>query len=118
VVFCIPEQPELRAKQHHEPRAGVLTVSAFIQVYPLRIMEHFRTLYGPLTLTESESGSSASSPIPETPTNIVDGPCYKIVVPDTFIYIYDRLCGLVVRGPGYRSRGPGLIPGATRFSEN
>jgi hypothetical protein len=24
--------------------------------------------------------------------------------------------GLVVRVPGYRSRGPGLIPGATRFS--
>jgi hypothetical protein len=29
----------------------------------------------------------------------------------------DRLCGLVVRGPGYRSRGPGSILGTTRFSE-
>jgi hypothetical protein len=29
----------------------------------------------------------------------------------------DRLCGLVVRVPGYRSRDPGSIPGATRFSE-
>jgi hypothetical protein len=28
----------------------------------------------------------------------------------------DRLCGLVVRVPGYRSRGPGSIPGATTFS--
>jgi hypothetical protein len=28
----------------------------------------------------------------------------------------DRLCGLV-RVPGYRSRGPDSIPGATRFSE-
>jgi hypothetical protein len=28
-----------------------------------------------------------------------------------------RLCGLVVTVPGYRSRGPGSIPGATRFSE-
>jgi hypothetical protein len=28
---------------------------------------------------------------------------------------FDRLCGLVVRVPGYRSRGPGLIPCATRF---
>jgi hypothetical protein len=28
-----------------------------------------------------------------------------------------RLCGLVVRVPGYRSRGPVSIPGATRFSE-
>jgi hypothetical protein len=30
-----------------------------------------------------------------------------------FIYIY----GLVVRVSDYRSRGPGSIPGATRFSE-
>jgi hypothetical protein len=31
--------------------------------------------------------------------------------------ILDRLCGLVVRVPGYRSRGPGSIPGTTKFSE-
>jgi hypothetical protein len=31
--------------------------------------------------------------------------------------ISDHLCGLLVRVPGYRSRGPGSIPGATRFSE-
>jgi hypothetical protein len=30
---------------------------------------------------------------------------------------WDRLCGLVVRIPGYRSRGPGSIPITTRFSE-
>jgi hypothetical protein len=35
----------------------------------------------------------------------------------TFFAPDDRLCGLVVRVPGYRSRGPGLIPGATKFSE-
>jgi hypothetical protein len=29
----------------------------------------------------------------------------------------DRLCGLAVRVPGCRSRGPGSIPGATRFTE-
>jgi hypothetical protein len=29
----------------------------------------------------------------------------------------DRLCGLVVRVPGYRSRGLGSISGANRFSE-
>jgi hypothetical protein len=29
----------------------------------------------------------------------------------------DRLCGLVVRVPGYRSRGVGSVPGVTRFSE-
>jgi hypothetical protein len=29
----------------------------------------------------------------------------------------DRLCGLVVTVLGYRSGGPGSIPGTTRFSE-
>jgi hypothetical protein len=33
------------------------------------------------------------------------------------IYNY-RLCGPLVRVPFYRSRGPGSIPGSTRFSEN
>jgi hypothetical protein len=39
-----------------------------------------------------------------------------------YIYIYtiilyiNRLCGLVVRALGYRSRGPGSIPAATRLS--
>jgi hypothetical protein len=32
-------------------------------------------------------------------------------------WIYDRLCGLVVRVLGYRSRNQGSITGATRFSE-
>jgi hypothetical protein len=31
--------------------------------------------------------------------------------------VHDSLCGLVIRVPGYRSRGPGSIPGATKFSE-
>jgi hypothetical protein len=31
--------------------------------------------------------------------------------------IRDRLCGLLVGVPGYRPRGPGSIPVATRFSE-
>jgi hypothetical protein len=29
---------------------------------------------------------------------------------------FDHLCGLVVRAPGYRSRGPDSISGTTRFS--
>jgi hypothetical protein len=33
------------------------------------------------------------------------------------LVLTDRLCGLVVRIPCYGSRGPGSIPGATRFSE-
>jgi hypothetical protein len=32
--------------------------------------------------------------------------------------MHGHLCGLVVRVPCYRSRGPGWIPGATRFSES
>jgi hypothetical protein len=31
------------------------------------------------------------------------------------VRIKDRLCGLVVKVPGYRFRGPGSIPDATRF---
>jgi hypothetical protein len=31
--------------------------------------------------------------------------------------IVHHLCGLVVRVPGYRYKGFGSIPGATRFSE-
>jgi hypothetical protein len=34
--------------------------------------------------------------------------------PDLML-MFDRLCGLVVRVPGYRYRGPDSIPGATRF---
>jgi hypothetical protein len=34
-----------------------------------------------------------------------------------FVY-RDRLCGLVVRVLGYRSRGPGSIPGTTRKKGN
>jgi hypothetical protein len=33
------------------------------------------------------------------------------------VFCTDRLHCLVVRVPGYRSRGPGSIHGATRFSE-
>jgi hypothetical protein len=29
-------------------------------------------------------------------------------------HVFDRLCGLVVRVLGYRSGGPGSIPGTTR----
>jgi hypothetical protein len=35
----------------------------------------------------------------------------------TILVSADRLCGLVVRVLGYRSGGPGSIPGTTRFSE-
>jgi hypothetical protein len=41
----------------------------------------------------------------------------KNLVIDFNSKVRDRLCGLVVRVPGYRPRGPGSIPRATRFSE-
>jgi hypothetical protein len=31
--------------------------------------------------------------------------------------LHDSLCGILIRVPGYRSRGPGSIPRATTFSE-
>jgi hypothetical protein len=51
-----------------------------------------------------------------TRTNLTEE---KIAACFIFISVYmlvDRLCGLVVRVPD-RSRGPGLIPSVTRFSE-
>jgi hypothetical protein len=41
---------------------------------------------------------------------------WGMILPTAY-FIGDRLCGLVVRVPGYRSRGPGSIPGTTIFSE-
>jgi hypothetical protein len=41
---------------------------------------------------------------------------YLIKHKENFTFI-SYLCGLVVRVPGYRSRGPGSIPGSTGFSE-
>jgi hypothetical protein len=35
----------------------------------------------------------------------------------TVKYAVDRLCGLVARVPGYRSKDPDSIPAATRLSE-
>jgi hypothetical protein len=49
--------------------------------------------------------------------------CLSICLFSTFVFVYpylllyDSLCGLVVRVLGYRSGGPGSIPGTTRFSE-
>jgi hypothetical protein len=38
----------------------------------------------------------------------------EIIIIIIIIMKHDRLCGLVVRVLGYRSRGPGSIPGTTR----
>jgi hypothetical protein len=58
---------------------------------------------------------------PRTPTRIIVlYTTQRLLGLDSFIeflkpiYIYDRLCGLVVRVLGYRSGGPGSIPGTTR----
>jgi hypothetical protein len=40
--------------------------------------------------------------------------CLKFVLDIAELY---RLCGTVVRVSVYRSRGPGSIPGSTKFSE-
>jgi hypothetical protein len=41
----------------------------------------------------------------------------KLNVLQTAIIILLIICGLVVRVPGYISRGPGSIPGTNRFIE-
>jgi hypothetical protein len=50
--------------------------------------------------------------------NIVPNRSSLHIIIIIIIIIIDRLCGLVVRVAGYRSRGPGSIPGATRLCEN
>jgi hypothetical protein len=43
---------------------------------------------------------------------------HLIIFPSLNVYgLIDHFCGLVVRVPGYRSRCPGSILGATRFSK-
>jgi hypothetical protein len=37
-----------------------------------------------------------------------------VIVICKMIYFFDRLCGLLVRVLGYRSGGPGSIPGTNR----
>jgi hypothetical protein len=45
-------------------------------------------------------------------------PFSESICASTLMYIcMDHLCVLVIRVPGYISRRPGSIPGATRFSE-
>jgi hypothetical protein len=46
----------------------------------------------------------------------LDEVCFIFIIIIIIIIISDRLCGLVVRVPGYRSWGPGSIRGTTRFS--
>jgi hypothetical protein len=50
----------------------------------------------------------------------VPGSSHEEAIDFFLIYLIlpaDPLCGLVVRVPGYRSRGHGSIPGSARFSE-
>jgi hypothetical protein len=42
---------------------------------------------------------------------------YQYTYSCMYILYVERLCSLVVRVPGYKSRDPGSIPDATRFSE-
>jgi hypothetical protein len=40
--------------------------------------------------------------------------CKRVMYLNMYVTFYDRLCGLVVRVLGYRSEGPGSIPGTTK----
>jgi hypothetical protein len=48
---------------------------------------------------------------------LVRGPFSLVSTIEELLGRNDRLCGLVVRVPDYRSRGPGSIPGDARFSD-
>jgi hypothetical protein len=56
----------------------------------------------------------------KVPCLIKNGAIYAYMASGIIINIddiIDRFCSLVVRFSCYRSRGPGSIPGSTRFSE-
>jgi hypothetical protein len=65
----------------------------------------------------------ASGRMPTVQCSVI--PFFLKVFPDLLVSLHffnlictiDCLCALVVRVSDYRSRGPGSIPGATRFSE-
>jgi hypothetical protein len=47
------------------------------------------------------------------PVDLERGPLSLLSTTEELLGRNDHLCGLVVRVPGYKSRGPGSIPGAT-----
>jgi hypothetical protein len=59
--------------------------------------------------------SSSSSSVVESDKNWNRDIWSSVKVSGVYIVRTDRLCGLVVRVPGYRSRGPGFD---SRFSES
>jgi hypothetical protein len=50
----------------------------------------------------------------ETGFEVKGSTVFEIII--VIVIIINQLCGLVVRVPGYRSRGPDSILGAPRFS--
>jgi hypothetical protein len=75
------------------------------------------TTFGPVATRTAELPLSARS----RSLNRLSIPCYtcmgRLQLRVLVIASPDRLCRLVVRVPGYRSRGPGSIPVTTRFLE-
>jgi hypothetical protein len=58
-----------------------------------------------------------SIPAPGFSPDTVEATAFKNYFNININFNFDRLCGLVVRFPGYRFRGPGSILIATIFSE-
>jgi hypothetical protein len=78
------------------------------------------TWHSPQSNAEVDNGGTKPS-IPHT-TSWISAQLFKhrdyfTVVLQWLRQVSNLLCGLVVRAPGYRSRSPCSIPGATRFSE-
>jgi hypothetical protein len=64
----------------------------------------------PLSNSHKNGKENRSSMLQEEVVGLERGPL-------SLVSAIDRLCGLVVRVPGYRSRDPGSIPDATRVSK-
>jgi hypothetical protein len=72
---------------------------------------YFQTIYIAIWCTHHALLSNVVSTIVEAFVAVEHQLLYPCIIE------WDRLCGLVVRIPGYRSRGPGSIPRAIRFSD-
>jgi hypothetical protein len=91
---------------------------------PLHVLEYADTTLLTSTLKMEGACGRETSAAQTTFTCFQDprtepSPCLELFRNYSTLYgVSDLLCGLVVRVPGYRSRGPGSISGGTRFCEN
>jgi hypothetical protein len=88
-----------------------VSIDIYMQIYEGCSCETHLTHCNQIQSTKTTSYNSFDK-VEET-SNITNAHQFK----KSCVVSSDRLCGLVNRVPGYRSRSPGSFPGTTRFSK-